>query len=173
MSPANDISSTASFSLDVAAERLVEFADAHADWFISQDGKAPLEVNRSDFDFSAVHGRLIFSCWTQQGSRTWRINDWNYAADKLVLHASRRMGAESSTIELVSRASAKALVATIAAARQMRCEQLAELVAKGLGGRVLGVAKDDSISTSEIKNDPLHPTPYTQQIGRASCRERV
>src|SRR6185436_1757043 len=136
MSPANGASSTSSGSLESAARQLLEFTDRHADWFISQDGRAPLEVNRNEFDFSAAHGRLIFSSWTQQGSRTWRINDWSYSDDKLVLHASRRMGAESATIELVPRASAKNLVATIAAARQKRCEQLAELIAAGLGGRV-------------------------------------
>src|SRR5436190_1681611 len=132
MSPANDLPSTPSCSLAAAVQQLVEFADAHADWFISQDGRAPLEVNRSEFDFSVAHGRLIFSSWTQQGSRTWRVHDWIRSDDKLVLHASRRMGAETSTIELVPRASAKALITTIAAARQMRCEQLAELVAQTL-----------------------------------------
>jgi hypothetical protein len=161
MSPANDIPATSSFTLNAAAQQLVEFADAHADWFISQDGKAPLEVNRSEFDFSVAHGRLIFSCWTQQGSRTWRVGDWIRSDDKLVLHASRRMGAETTTIELVPPASARALITTIAAARQVRCEQLAELTAKGLGGRVLGVDEDYEIKKDVLNSkraDPQHPS---------------
>ena len=169
MSPANDIPSASAFSLDAAAQQLVEFADAHADWFLSQDGKAPLEVNRSEFEFSAAHGRLIFSSWTQQGSRIWRVSDWVRSDDKLVLNASRRMGAETTTIELVPRASAKALITTIAAARQMRCEHLAELIAKGLGDRVLGLAVLDLLNKGEIKqsreqaeSNQLHPNPYTQ-----------
>ena len=169
MSPANDIPATSSFSLDTAARQLIEFADVHTEWFMSQDGRAPLEVNRSEFDFSAAHGRLIFSCWTQQGSRTWRVSDWIRSDDKLVLHASRRMGAETTTIELVPRASAKALITNIAAARQMRCEQLAELVAEGLGGRVLGVDEDYFVnrggieeSSAQSESNQLHPEPYSQ-----------
>src|SRR5438128_7172348 len=108
--------------------KLLEFVNPHAEWFISEDGRLPLEVNRTEFDFSVAHGRLIFSCWTQRGARAWRVTDWNQAGEKLVLDVSRRMGAEVATIELVPRASAKVLVAKIAAARQARCETLAQIV---------------------------------------------
>src|SRR2546421_12560880 len=129
---------------------LLEFVQPHAEWFISEDGRLPLEVNRNEFDFSVAHGRLIFSCWTQRGARASRVTDWNRSGDKLVLQVSRRMGAEVATIELVPRASAKALVATIAAARQARCEALAQLVAQtlGVGGRVLGANALDLNSLS-------------------------
>src|SRR6267142_198650 len=109
---------------------LLEFVKPHAEWFMSEDGRMPLEVNRTEFDFSAAHGRLIFSCWTQRGARSWRVTDWDRSGEKLVLQASRRMGAEVATIELVPRASAKALVANISAARQARCEMLAQIVAQ-------------------------------------------
>src|SRR5437763_9498660 len=109
---------------------LLEFVQPHAEWFISEDGRLPLEVNRNEFDFSAAHGRLIFSCWTQQGARAWRVTDWNRSGDKLVLQVSRRMGAEAATIELVPRASEKALVGTLAAARQAGSEVVAVLVGR-------------------------------------------
>src|SRR5438105_15784274 len=130
--------------------KLLEFVNPHAEWFISEDGRLPLEVNRNEFDFSVAHGRLIFSCWTQKGARAWRITDWNQSGEKLVLQVSRRMGGEVATIELVPRASAKALVATIAAARQARCEMLAQIVAEtlGVGGRVLGASALDLKSLS-------------------------
>ncbi len=160
MPPANDRKAIPVASTAIERQ-LVEFADTHTEWFISQDGRVPLEIKRGEFDFSVAHGRLIFSSWTQQGSRTWHITDWSRSDEKLILHVSRRMGGEAATIELVPRASARAMVATIAAARQMRCEQLAEIIRKGLGDRVLGVGKDHSISTVEIKSD-LHLTPCTQ-----------
>src|SRR5438874_4099388 len=130
--------------------KLLEFVNPHAEWFISEDGRLPLEVNRNEFDFSVAHGRLIFSCWTQKGARAWRVTDWNRSGEKLVLQVSRRMGAEAATIELVPRASAKALVATIAAARQARSELLAQIVAEtlGVGGRVLGASALDLNSLS-------------------------
>ncbi|HEX3142578.1 MAG TPA: hypothetical protein VHQ64_01315 [Pyrinomonadaceae bacterium] len=191
MAPANGPSSIAPALFDSALRQLVEFADSHAEWFMTEGGRVPLEINRGDFDFSPAHGRLIFSSWTQQGSRSWRINEWRHSDDKLILRASRRMGAETTTIELVPRASARALVVTIAAARQERCERLAQLMAEGLGDRVLGVEHQHSLSSNEFENTDdesnketlgkatfididnensrkasrtkqLHPTPYPQ-----------
>lgn len=132
MSPANPTQLVDANSANRDELELLEFVQPHAEWFISEDGRLPLEVNRNEFDFSVAHGRLIFSCWTQRGARAWRITHWSRSGEKLLLQVSRRMGAELSTIELVSRASAKALVATIAAARQARCEMLAQLVAQTL-----------------------------------------
>src|SRR5947207_5858717 len=142
MSPANPTQFVDAGSINRYELELLEFVQPHAEWFISEDGRLPLEVNRNEFDFSFAHGRLIFSCWTQRGARAWRVTDWNRAGEKLVLQVSRRIGAEVATIELVPRASAKALVTTIAAARQARCEVLAQLVAQtlveGVGFRGLG-----------------------------------
>ena len=148
-----------------------EIISAHQDWFISIDGRSPLSLTADEFEFSASTGRLIFSCWTETGSRVWCVSDWQWSGDKLALQASRRMGAEKVTIELIPRASAKALVASIAAARQERCEKLAELVAlslEGVGGRGLGVDLEQSSKTSDLPSTPLtrsskklHPTPNT------------
>ncbi len=46
-----------------------------------------------------------------------------------MLQTSRRMGAELALIELIPRTSAKAVAATIRAAREIRCERLAQLAA--------------------------------------------
>src|SRR5688572_23143557 len=107
---------------------------AHHDWFMSINGRSPINLSTDEFEFSASPGRLIFSCWTQTGSRVWRVMNWHWKGDKLSVQASRRMGAEEVIIELIPRASAKAIVAGIAAARQERCERLAELVALSLEG---------------------------------------
>jgi hypothetical protein len=118
------------------AEALRELAGAHTDWFISIDGRAPLNVNKNEFDFSAAHARLIFSCWTETGSTTWHVKGWTWTSEKLVLQASRRMGAEVATVELIPRASAKAIVAGIAAARQERSNHLANLISEYLSAKV-------------------------------------
>jgi hypothetical protein len=142
-----------------------EVINAHHDWFMSIDGRSPLSLTTSEFEFSASPGRLIFSCWTETGSRIWRVKSWHWSGDKLILQASRRMGAEEVTIELIPRASAKAIVASIAAARQERCEKLAEIVAlslEGVGDRVLGLNDvPNTLSTRSSKK--LHPTPDTQR----------
>jgi hypothetical protein len=116
--------------IESAHRAILEQISEHNDWFFAVNGRAPLALARDEFDCSFEHGRLIFSCWTENGSRSWRIDAWSLIGDKLTLKASRRMGAEVSTLELVPRASAKAMVASIAAARQVRCEKLAQIVAQ-------------------------------------------
>src|SRR5438270_5278101 len=167
MSPANPTKFVDVTSIYRDELKLLEFVQPHAEWFLSEDGRLPLEVNRNEFDFSAAHGRLIFSCWTQKGARAWRITDWNRSGEKLVLQVSRRMGAEVATIELVPRASAKALVATIAAARQARCEMLAQVVAQT---SVCDSFSDDhrlkSVTLVESERATLRQCMQTEQHGR-------
>jgi hypothetical protein len=165
---------------DPGERAIREIIRPHKEWFMSIDGRTPLSINTDEFDFSVAHRRLMFSCWTESGSRTWHVIGWKWIGDKLVLQATRRMGSESATIELIPRASAKAIVASIAAARQERCERLAKLVAQsleGVGSRVLGVGSADQahrpgVNASCSKNsqekvsahfpDDLHPKPQNQ-----------
>src|SRR5574341_345834 len=148
MSPTN--APTRPQTSDLAHEQraIQRIVSNHREWFMTIDGRSPLHIRTDEFDFSVQHGRLIFYCWTEPGSRTWRIKRWNWSGDKLQLHATRRMGSEAAAIELIPQASAKAIVANIAAARQERCERLAQLVAAalasevgGVGDRVCGVGK--------------------------------
>jgi hypothetical protein len=163
-----------------AGRELNELVADQPEWFISEDGRGPVEVNRTEFDFSVVHGRLIFSCWTEQGSRAWHITAWNWSGDKLSLQASRRMGAEVTTIALVPRASARALSASIAAARQARCDRLADLVAQTL---VCGSEPENhrlkSGPPAKIERAVLSPGMRRDQPGRYAriilrlARERI
>src|SRR6266576_2216234 len=113
-----------------AKRSIDELLAVHSEWFLAQDGGAPLALSSSEFDFSIDHRRLIFTSWTETGVRSWRITAWSWTGQKLVLEASRRMGAEVATLDLVPRESAKAMVAGIAAARQARCVKLAQIVAQ-------------------------------------------
>ena len=96
--------------------------------------KHAAEIRSDEFEIFGAHGRLIFSGWTETGWKSWRINGWKWTSEKLSLRVTRRMGADAATIELVPRASAKTLVAGVAAARQARCEKLAQVVAQTLAG---------------------------------------
>lgn len=155
--------------IESAHAAIREYASAHKDWFFAEEGGAPLALGRDEFDFSVAHRRLIFSCWTENGSRSWRVNAWNLSGDKLLMQASRRMGAQVSTLELVPRASAKAMVASIAAARQTRCEKLAQIVARPSAGEP---ATDDHRLTSvplpgaKIESAVLSPGLRRDQPGR-------
>lgn len=158
----NDVMAVAS------AERSIrELLSRHNEWFLAQDGGAPLALSNGEFDFSVDHRRLIFSSWTETGSRSWRIARWSWTGEKLMLQASRRMGAEVATLELVPRASARAIVAGIAAARQARCEKLAQIVAQTSDSD--SDAKDHrlkSVPLAKIEIAALSPGMRRDQPGR-------
>src|SRR5437773_440452 len=119
-------------SPEIAAAALGQVSEliaAHAEWFLTQADGSTYDLRRDEFDFALSQGRLILSSWTDKGTRSWKIVAWEWAGEKLLLQASRRMGAERPMLELVPRASASAIAATVKAARQKRCDQLAELVA--------------------------------------------
>ncbi len=128
-------------AVEDAQRAIDELLGVHSEWFLAQDGGAPLAIACTEFNFSIDHRRLIFSSWTETGFRSWRITAWSWSGERLVLEASRRMGAEKSTLELVPRASARAIVAGIAAARQARCVKLAQIANEApLNFKIEGVA---------------------------------
>jgi hypothetical protein len=159
-------------AIENANRTIRELLNAHSEWFLTQDGAAPLALNSTEFDFSIAHHRLIFSSWTETGSRTWRVTAWSWTGEKLLLEASRRTGAEVAKLELVPRASAKAIVASIAAARQARSEKLAQIVAETFEdvGGMWGLDRNDLHTEPKIPNprmprvdsSELHPKPNTQ-----------
>src|SRR5215212_7647406 len=115
--------------LESALQQITSLFRQHAEWlYVSSDGTTQ-SLRRDEIDVAISHGKLVLSCWTDQGNRLWRIVNWDWNGQSLALHASRRMGAECTLIELIPRASAKSVAATIRAARQIRCDRLAQLAA--------------------------------------------
>lgn len=113
--------------LEAARAKIAELFAAHAEWFCTLDGANSQALGRSELDVAAAHDRLILTTWTEKGSRAWKIFAWEWANEKLTLHASRRMGAERPVIELVPRAAASAIALTVKTARQARAAQLGRL----------------------------------------------
>ena len=121
---------TSSVAAEAARQQIAALFNQHAEWFCAMSiggREETYALRRNEIDISVAHGRLMLSCWTEKGSRSWRILGWEWNGQMLLLQASRRMGAELSSVELVPRASATAVAATIRAARQIRCDKLAQL----------------------------------------------
>jgi hypothetical protein len=76
----------------------------------------------------------MFSCWSDEGARAWRVVGWQWTGEKLLLEATRRMGAETSVLELIPRAASSASASLISATRRERCAQLAQLACGQLPG---------------------------------------
>src|SRR5260370_40262237 len=83
--------------IESAHRAILEHISAQKDWFFAEEGGAPLALGRDEFDFSVAHRRLIFSCWTESGSRSWPLKAWRSTGGKLILKAKRRMGARGAT----------------------------------------------------------------------------
>src|ERR1051325_7178134 len=115
--------------LENALQQIASLFRQHAEWlYVSSDGTTQ-SLRREEIDISISHQKLVLSCWTEKGTRLWRVMSWHWDGQSLTFRVSRRMGAELSLIELIPRASAKSIAATIRAARQIRCERLAQLAA--------------------------------------------
>src|SRR6185503_802240 len=108
----------------------------------------------------------MFSCWTEAGTRVWRLLGWDWNGQLLELKVSRRMGAEVSLIELIPRTTVKVVTATIRAARQMLCERLAQLAS--------AVGSETAVERLSLSRGtkPGQPGRYAQIVLRRR-RERI
>ena len=114
--------------LEKARTTINELFQTHVEWFLTIAGGASQALKQTELEIFVAQGRLLLGCWTEKGTRSWKIFSWEWTGEKLAFEASRRMGAERPVIELVPRASAKAIALTVKAARQARCDALAQLV---------------------------------------------
>lgn len=111
-----------------AYEQMTLLIREHAEWLFVSDGMIQ-SLRREEIDLTVHQQRLMLSCWTEAGTRVWQLLGWDWNGQILELKVSRKSGAEISLIELIPRTTAKAVTATIRAARQLRCERLARLAA--------------------------------------------
>lgn len=114
--------------LEIARATIDDLFQTHVEWFFTIAGGDSRALNQKELEIFVAQGRLLLGCWTEKGTRSWKIFSWEWTGEKLVFEASRRMGAERPFIELIPRASAAAIALTVKAARRARCEVLAQLV---------------------------------------------
>src|SRR5437773_5717480 len=100
MAPTNPTLSRDCLSVEKAEQAIRQLITAHHEWFVAENGGAPLSINADEFDFLVAHHRLLFSSWTESGSRTWRVPARNSNGSKLPLRTSRRTGAQFPVTEL-------------------------------------------------------------------------
>jgi hypothetical protein len=114
---------------------LAALLDAHAEWLCAERRNGASQPLRTgEWELSVARGRAHFAYWTEQGVRTWRVLAWDWTGTCLRLSVVRRMGAERATLELVPRASARAGIEAVRAARLRLCAQLAALACANLPG---------------------------------------
>ncbi|HEU5131144.1 MAG TPA: hypothetical protein VFT26_03535, partial [Pyrinomonadaceae bacterium] len=123
-------------SVQTAHEEISALLREYAEWlFVAQSVTQALR--RDEIDVAIVRDRLMLSCWTEKGTQLWRVGGWEWNGQLLEIQVSRKMRAEVSLVQLIPRTSAKAVTATIRAARQVRCERLAALASQLVFGSVV------------------------------------
>jgi len=118
---------TTSEQRSYAHRHIAELFASHAEWICAVNQNQAYSLHRNEIEITISNDRLMLSCWTEKGTRTWRLLDWFWNGEVLAFHGSRKMGAEQPLIELIPRTSASSITATIRAARQARCYRLGEL----------------------------------------------
>ncbi|HKO99455.1 MAG TPA: hypothetical protein VJU86_20815 [Pyrinomonadaceae bacterium] len=101
--------------VEAARSLIVEHLNSHAEWFCTFDRETTLPLSRSELEIDVTHGRLFLTCWTEQGTRPWKIFSWELSGEKLFFRTTRRMGAARPVIELIPRSAASAIAFTVKA----------------------------------------------------------
>src|SRR5262249_31482488 len=114
--------------LESAYQQIASLFCEHAEWLFVSEGMVQ-SLRREEIEITFSQRKLTRSCWTEAGTRLWRVLGWDWNGQLLELKVSQRMGAEVLLIELIPRTTAKVVTATIRAARKMLCERLAHLAA--------------------------------------------
>lgn len=156
---------TSPAKLEAAYQQIGLLLREHAEWLFVSDGVVQ-PLRREEIEVTFVQQKLVFSCWTEAGTRVWRLLGWDWNGQLLELKVSRRMGAELSLIELIPRTTAKVVSATIRAARQVLCERLGRLAA--------ALETDTAVERLSLSRGtkPGHPGCYAQVVLRRR-RERI
>ncbi|HEY0380122.1 MAG TPA: hypothetical protein VGC87_24625 [Pyrinomonadaceae bacterium] len=151
-----------------AARRLRELIDGHGEWLcVGGEAHAAVSLRKSECDFHVSHGRLIFSCWGDRGALAWRVTAWEWTGEKLLLTASRRVGAESARLELIPRTGHAALAAHVADTRRRASLHLAQLASAALAGAAVERA---GLSAGARRGEPGR---YARIMLRHLGQERV
>jgi hypothetical protein len=153
-------------TLEIAYQQIAELFRAHAEWLLVPSNGGAYSLRRDEFEIAIVHGKLVFSCWTETGNRWWHVLAWHWNGQLLEFETSRRFGRERALMQLVPRTSAKHVAVLIRAARELRCERLAQLAATFETGTTI-----ERLSLSR-GTKPGQPGRYAQILLRRR-RERI
>lgn len=125
-----------------ARRRLKEALEARGRWFLRErrDG-AGVELRSGEWELRTAGTALVFSYWGEAGGRAWRVAAWRREGERIVLDASRRMGAERARLELAPGASFASARAAVAEARRRECERVAAFVCEAARARLGGAVK--------------------------------
>ena len=111
------------------AERLRAFFDVQSEWLLA--GANNFGVQADEIEIAAQNNRLVLSCLTAAGWRTWRVLSWESEENgKISFTAAKKFDSEKVKIEFIPRVSAAELTADVREARLLRGREIAALARK-------------------------------------------
>ena len=114
-------------NIEAAKSQIRDLLNSHAEWFCTFNGGTTESLNRSELEIEIANGRLFLTCWSEKGTRPWRIFSWELVGEKLLFQTTRRLGSQRPLIELVPRSAASEIAFTVKSAREVRCDMLAHV----------------------------------------------
>jgi hypothetical protein len=67
-----------------ARQKIADLFARYVEWFFLADDGNSQALKHNEIDINVSHGRLMLSCWTEEGTRTWTIRAWNWTGEKFV-----------------------------------------------------------------------------------------
>ena len=122
-------------SIKRAGQRIRTVIDGRDEWFFSlSDFTTSSLLISNEISLRIGARKLILSCVTDEGLTKWRVYGWEWTGDKLLLEVTGRGGPETTVIELIPRASARAIAEVVSESRRARCYTMAGLACRVLNG---------------------------------------
>jgi hypothetical protein len=116
-----------------STHRLQSLLEAYTEWHCIEERTGRLiNLCRDDWELKLSHGRLMLQYCGDKGIQIWQVIRWEWNGTKLIIDASKRMGAERAKLELIPRTPYVETVAIALAARRAAAFRLAELICKSI-----------------------------------------
>lgn len=118
--------------MDEPHDLLVRCLAAHREWILATAEGRSFALRNDEIDLEAVRGRLLIGFPTDNGFRTWRVDEIAPIGPEIRMRLSRALGRESTRIRLVPRASFSELQSGVEVARLERANRVAESIRRDL-----------------------------------------
>jgi hypothetical protein len=62
--------------LETARATINDLFQRHVEWFLTLADSDSQALNQRELEIFIAHGRLLLGCWTEKGTRSWKIFSW-------------------------------------------------------------------------------------------------
>ena len=112
-------------NLEEAKIEIISRLEKSREWLLTDQTRRSFALNADEIELIAEREKILLSFQTGSGFRTWRITNYKFEKQKILLDLSRNFGKEKQTFELIPRLLTNELSETIELARSRQTEKIA------------------------------------------------